>query len=46
MREPPSFTLKIVEIFLENGYMYPKSILPLSYVVKTTLCGRQKQILE
>jgi hypothetical protein len=26
IREPPSFTLKIGEILLENGYMYPKSI--------------------
>ncbi len=46
IREPPRFTLTIFEIFLENGYMYPKSILPLSYVVKTTMCGRLKQILE
>ncbi len=45
-REPPSFTLKIFEIFLENAYMYPKSILSLSYVAKTTMCGRLKQILE
>ncbi len=46
IREPPRFTLKIFEIFLENSYMYPKSILPLLYVVKTTMFGRLKQILE
>ena len=34
------------EIFLGNGYMYPKSILPVSYVVLTTMCGQLQQILD
>ncbi len=46
IRKTPGLTLKNVEIFLENGYMYTKSIRPVSYVVQTTMCGRLKQILE